>query len=57
MYFQELIECPECGLHTHELTKSTSNREGEKVLMCDVCRMDTGDSLEEWDEGCNWHEN
>ena len=55
MYFQELIECPECGLHTHELTKATSRSSGEKALMCDTCWMDSDEGLEDWDGG--WDEN
>ena len=49
MYFPELIECPECGFHTHELMRATSSKSGESVLMCEECYDDAEEGLEEWD--------
>ncbi len=50
MYFPELIECPECGFHTHELVLGTGmdNAKG-KVLMCDACWEDTVEGIEEYE--------
>jgi hypothetical protein len=40
MYFQDLIECPECGFHVHELTHVHDLPRG-KVLMCEACHEDS----------------
>jgi hydrogenase maturation factor HypF (carbamoyltransferase family) len=40
VYFAEPIQCPECGLHTHELSRM-ENSDGYKVAMiCDACYED-----------------
>jgi hypothetical protein len=50
MYFPELIECPECGFHTHELVLATSMDDARgKVLMCDACWEDTPEGWEEYE--------
>ena len=43
MYFADLIECPECGFHVHELTHVHDSPRG-KTLMCDACRDDSEDA-------------
>ena len=48
-YFNDGIECPECGMITYELYKAT-NSAGIKILMCDACCDDTQEGIEEWDE-------
>ena len=54
VWFQDPIQCPECGLHTHELIQGTSMDDVRgKVMMCDTCFDDTDEGLEEWEDG-NW---
>ena len=45
MYFQETVECPECGFHTHELNVINNN-----LLVCDDC---VDESYEDWREKNN----
>jgi hypothetical protein len=57
MYFADLIECPECGFHTHELTRATSMDDARgKVLMCDACHEDSeeGSNDEPFEQGFNF---
>jgi hypothetical protein len=57
MYFPELIECPECGFHTHELRQygevvgASTNLAKRGVtkhstLMCDACWEDVVEDTE-----------
>ena len=61
-YYDDPIECPECGYSTSELLKATSKHSGERVLMCQGCYEDSEEGLqqineygeprdEEWDGG------
>ena len=53
-YFQEPIQCPECGLHTKELIRGASmDDERGKVTMCDAC-YDDGEGQKDWDD--TWSE-
>ena len=47
-YYEEPIQCPECGYMTSELHEATSKSSGQKVLMCEGCYMEGQDG--EWDE-------
>jgi len=49
-YFDDPIECPECGHHTGELCQATSRHSGESVLMCEGCYADSEEGLEEWND-------
>jgi len=54
MYFPDLIECPECGFHTHELTQAMSMDDARgKVLMCEACHEDS-ENDEPFEEGFNF---
>ena len=42
VWFPDPIQCPECGLHTHELsrTKMQSLPNGWTTVKCDACYED-----------------
>ena len=42
-YFDEPIECPECGHLTHELFHARS------VLVCEECYDDSKEGEDDWD--------
>ena len=50
MYFEDAIECPECGYSTSELLKATSKHSGERVLMCQECYGDSEEGLQQINE-------
>ena len=48
-YYEEPVECPECGYSTNELVEAISKHSNEKVLMCEGCYADTCEGIEDWD--------
>ena len=49
-YFDEPIDCPECGHLTHELRHATSRSSNSKVLMCEECYDDSKEGEDDWDD-------
>ncbi len=54
-YFDEPIDCPECGHLTHELYHVTSRSSdsrgyGHRVLMCEECYDDSKEGEDDWDD-------
>ena len=47
-YFEEAIQCPECGYMTNELCEATSSS-GQKVLMCEGCYEDSVEVVGDWE--------
>ena len=50
-YFEEPIECPECGYHTQELVQ-VKNFDSQQVLICEGCYSELLET-EESDRGIN----
>ena len=48
-YYEETIQCPECGYVTNTLCEATSRSSGQKVLMCEGCYEDSDEGEEDWD--------
>ena len=49
-YFDDPIECPECGYSTSELLEATSTNTGERILMCQGCYEETEEGVNELNE-------
>ena len=49
-YYEESVQCPECGCMTNELCHATGKSNGQRVLMCEGCYEDSPEGEEDWDK-------